>query len=48
MSGKIGGVCAAAVLASTIAESQTWAQPLLVPSGIVIRDASSVTLWSLE
>ena len=31
-----------------LAESQTWAQPVLVPNGIVIRDASSVTLWSLK
>jgi len=31
-----------------IAESQTWAQPVLVQNGIVIRDASAVTLWSLK
>jgi outer membrane protein assembly factor BamB len=31
-----------------IAESQTWAQPVLVQNGIVIRDASAVTLWSLQ
>ena len=31
-----------------VAESQTWAQPVLVPDGIVIRDASGVTLWSLQ
>ena len=31
-----------------VAESQTWAQPVLVPGGILIRDARGITLWSLS
>jgi outer membrane protein assembly factor BamB len=29
-----------------VAEAQTWAQPVLVPGGIVVRDANAVSLWS--
>jgi outer membrane protein assembly factor BamB len=28
-----------------VAESQTWAQPVLLSHGVVIRDANAVTLW---
>ena len=28
--------------------SQTWAQPVLVPGGILIRDANVLTLWALR
>ena len=28
-----------------VADGQTWAQPVLVPNGIVIRDADSVAFW---
>jgi outer membrane protein assembly factor BamB len=31
-----------------VAESETWAQPVLVPGGIVIRDGGAITLWSLS
>ena len=31
-----------------VAESQTWAQPVLVPGGILIRDAKVLTLWALK
>ncbi len=31
-----------------VAESETWAQPVLVPGGILIRDARGITLWSLS
>ena len=29
-----------------VAESQTWAHPVLVPGGVLIRDAAALTLWS--
>jgi outer membrane protein assembly factor BamB len=29
-----------------VAETQTWAHPVLVAGGVVIRDADSVALWS--
>jgi len=29
-----------------VAESQTWAHPVLVPGGVLIRDAGALTLWS--
>ena len=28
-----------------VAESQTWAHPVLVPGGVLIRDAAALTLW---
>jgi outer membrane protein assembly factor BamB len=28
-----------------LAESQTWAHPVLVPGGVLIRDAAALTLW---
>ena len=28
-----------------VAESQTWAHPVLVPGGVLIRDVSGLTLW---
>jgi hypothetical protein len=31
-----------------LAESQTWAHPVLVPGGVLIRDATGLTLWSLK
>lgn len=31
-----------------VAESQAWAQPVLVPGGILIRDAKGLSLWSLR
>jgi outer membrane protein assembly factor BamB len=31
-----------------LAESQTWAHPVLVPGGVLIRDATELTLWSLK
>ena len=31
-----------------VAESQTWAHPVLVPGGVLIRDATGLTLWSLK
>jgi len=31
-----------------LAESQTWAQPVLVPGGILVRDASVLTLWAFK
>lgn len=31
-----------------VADSQTWAQPVVLPSHLVIRDADSVAVWSLE
>jgi outer membrane protein assembly factor BamB len=31
-----------------LAESQTWAQPVLVPGGILIRDSQSLSLWALR
>jgi outer membrane protein assembly factor BamB len=32
----------------TVAESETWAQPALVPGGILVRDARGLTLWGLR
>ena len=29
-----------------VAEGQTWAQPVLLPNGVVIRDAESVAFWA--
>ena len=31
-----------------VAESQTWAHPVLVPGGVLVRDAAAVTMWSLK
>jgi outer membrane protein assembly factor BamB len=31
-----------------VAESQTWAHPVLVPGGILIRDAQGLSLWGLR
>ena len=31
-----------------LADAQTWAQPVLVPGGILIRDAKVLTLWTLK
>jgi outer membrane protein assembly factor BamB len=31
-----------------VADAQTWAQPVLVPGGILIRDAKVLTLWALK
>ena len=31
-----------------VAESETWAQPVLVPGGILIRDAKGLSLWNLR
>ena len=31
-----------------VADSQTWAHPVLVPGGVLIRDARAVSLWSLR
>jgi outer membrane protein assembly factor BamB len=31
-----------------VAESQTWAHPVLIPGGILVRDATGLTLWSLR
>jgi outer membrane protein assembly factor BamB len=30
----------------TVADSQTWAQPVLLKNGVVVRNADSVALWS--
>jgi outer membrane protein assembly factor BamB len=31
-----------------VADAQTWAQPVLIPGGVLIRDTASVALWSLR
>ncbi|HXG56634.1 MAG TPA: PQQ-binding-like beta-propeller repeat protein [Vicinamibacterales bacterium] len=31
-----------------VSDSQTWAQPVLVREGVVVRDANSLALWSLK
>ncbi|MBA3298052.1 MAG: serine/threonine protein kinase, partial [Acidobacteria bacterium] len=31
-----------------VSDSPTWAQPVLLRGGIIVRDANSVALWSLE
>jgi hypothetical protein len=31
-----------------VAESQTWAQPVVLATELVIRDADSVAVWSLK
>ena len=28
-----------------MADSQTWAQPVLLKDGVIVRDADSVTRW---
>ena len=30
----------------TVADSPTWAHPLILPAGIVIKDATTLALWS--
>ena len=32
----------------TVAQSPTWAHPLLTDKGILIKDAESLTLWSIH
>jgi hypothetical protein len=32
----------------TVAESATWAQPLISRNRIFIKDANSLTLWTLD
>lgn len=32
----------------TVADSQTWAQPVLLGNRLVIRDERFVSLWSLR
>jgi hypothetical protein len=32
----------------TVAESPTWAHPVVVDHRILIKDASTLTLWSLD
>jgi outer membrane protein assembly factor BamB len=29
-----------------VAESQTWAHPVLIPGGVLVRDATALTLWT--
>jgi hypothetical protein len=31
-----------------VAESQTWAHPVILSKQILVKDAATVTLWSLE
>jgi hypothetical protein len=31
-----------------VAESQTWAQPVLMGAQLLVRDATNVTSWSLR
>ncbi len=32
----------------TVADSPTWAHPVVLPSGLVIKDATSLSLWRVE
>ncbi len=32
----------------TVAESATWAHPLVMPNGVAIKDADSLALWGIS
>ncbi len=32
----------------TVAGSPTWAHPVIVPGGILVKDAETLALWRLE
>ena len=32
----------------TVAESPTWAHPLVLPKGVVIKDRETLALWNVE
>ncbi len=43
-----GGAGFAPVRSYTVAESPTWAHPLILPGGIVVKDATTLARWDFE
>ena len=44
---KVSPTSFQAVKTYTVAESETWAHPLVLSEGIVIKDFESLTLWTV-
>ena len=45
---KAGGQGFEIVRKYQVADSPTWAHPVMIGNGILIKDAEKLTLWSLE
>jgi hypothetical protein len=43
-----GGPTFAPIRRYTVADSPTWAHPLMLPAGIVIKDATTLALWAFK
>ena len=45
---KAGGKVFEPLRRYTVAESSTWAHPLVLRSGVVIKDLTNLALWTVE
>jgi len=45
---KAGGQGFEIVRKYQVADSPTWAHPVMIGNGILIKDAEKLTFWSLE
>ena len=45
---KAGGKAFEPLRRYTVADSPTWAHPLVLPNGVVIKDKTTLALWSVE